>query len=158
VFEKTVLAVRLLLGIQYVLSGMNYWIKMLPFPNVYDPPPDVWKHEIMRTMMESGWMMDGTKAIEFITGLALLLNIFAPLMLIVSFPIALVTFMVDALILDDIFGWMTGSVSGGLAVAKIMDMIFFGGCMLAMQAYLMLAYLPRHYRPIFAVKAQAALP
>ena len=78
-YEASVLAIRYLLGVQYLLSGLNWWIKMLPFPNIWDPPAPM-KHAVANAMIDSGWMYHLAKIIEVATGLALVTNQFVPLM------------------------------------------------------------------------------
>ena len=150
---KLVGLVRLLLGTQYVLSGLNWWVKILPFPSVSDPPAPTYKHEIVGAMIHSGWMFGATKVVELATGIALLLNIFVPLMLVVSFPVALTTFILDALIFSTLSGWIMGQVSTAVALDKLWDAYFLGGMLIAMQAYLMFAYFDR-YRPMLAFRAR----
>ena len=150
-FGKTAVLIRYLLGVQYVLSGFNWWVKVLPFPSLSDPPAPAYKHEIVGAMIHSGWMFGATKAIEFITGAALLANIFVPLMLVVSFPVAFITFILDALIFTSVSGWLMGTVTNEVMLAKVWDAYFLGGMLIVMQAYLMFAYL-EHYRPMLAAR------
>ncbi len=155
--KKFVVTVRLLLGAQYFLSGLNWWVKILPFPSMSDPRTGPYKYEIARVMIETGWMFGLTKMIELATGLSLLLNVFAPLMLVASMSVAVTTFLMDAFIWQYISGWFVGTVTTELVVAKILDAIFFGGVVLAMQVYLMIAYLP-YYKPMLVLKAEVREP
>ena len=150
--NRSVTIVRLLLSVQYLLSGFNWWVKILPFPSVNDPPAPFYKSPIMPAMIEMGWMMPLVKSIEIATGLALLFDLFVPLMLVVSFPVAFMTFLLDAFILQYVWGWLTGSVSSAVMIAHVLDMVYFGGVVVLMQGYLMLAYLPKHYVGLFARK------
>lgn len=151
--QRSVVAVRWLLGVQCLLSGLNWWFKILPFPNIFDPPGMPVKSAIVHTMIESGWMFDAAKAIEVALGLALILNRFVPLMLVVSMPVILMTFLLDAWIFDALFGWLRGEVPFTIFFAKFLDMVFFGGCVLVMQIFLMLAYLDL-YRPMLAYRTR----
>jgi hypothetical protein len=146
-------AVRWLLGIQCLLSGLNWWYKVLPFPNMFDPPGMPVKSEIVGVMIHSGWMFTAAKAIELALGLALLFNRFVPLMLVVAFPVLLMTFMLDALIGSTVMGWLGGNVPIQHLWAKLLDATFFGGAVIVMQVFLMLAYFD-HYRPMLAFKAR----
>lgn len=139
--RRIIVAVHWLLGLQYLMSGLNWWFKILPFPNMFDPPSGPSKSAVVDAMVASGWMFTCAKSVEFLTALSLLSRRWVPLMLVVSFPVALITFLMDARILPDLMGWLGGSVSGARLWAHVLDMIFFGGCVLAMQGYLMLAYI-----------------
>jgi len=146
-------AVHWLLGVQYLLGGLNWWIKIFPFPNYFDVPHGPGKHAVLDAMIATGWMFMSAKIIELLTGISLLVRRYVPLMLVVSFPVAITTFLIDAMILGDLFRWLGGSVSGAVMGAKFLDMVFFGGAVLAMQGYLMLAYF-EHYRPMMPARAQ----
>jgi hypothetical protein len=154
---KAVTVVRYLLGAQYVMSGLNWWVKLLPFPSLSDPPAPSYKHEILGAMIHSGWMFGASKAIELTTGLALLLNLFVPLMLVVSFPIALATFILDALIFSTVAAWLMGAATTGLLMDKLWDAYFLGGMLFVMQVYLMFAYI-EHYRPMLAMRGRKGAP
>jgi len=149
--DRLVLWVRILLGLQYVMSGLNWWYKIFPFPSLSDGLNFPQKHAVITAIIQTGWMFDLSKAIELATGLALLANVFVPLMLVVSFTIALVTFAVDAWIFPTIGLWLAGQTAFANVVAKVLDLIFFGGCVLAMQAYLMFA-LFHYYRPMLVAR------
>lgn len=147
-----VIAVLVLLGVQYVLGGLNWWVKLFPFPNFFDEPAGPGKHAVLDAMIATGWMFTAAKIVELLTGLALLARRFVPLMLVMSFPVALTTFVIDALIAGDFMAWLAGEVSGAFMWSRVMDLIFFGGAVLAMQAYLMLAWFP-YLRPLLEPRA-----
>jgi hypothetical protein len=156
-FPHSVTAARLLLAVQYLMNGGNWWIKMLPFPNIGDPHSGPTKHPVIFAMIDTGWMFQLAKATELLTGVALLFNVFVPLMLVVSMPVAITTFLIDAFIFDSIVGWFAGTVTTHVVAAKVLDLIFFGGVVLAMQAYLMFAYLDC-YRPMLALRPKPRCP
>jgi len=155
--RQLITGVRLLLGLQYLLGGLNWWYKILPFPNMNDPASAASKHAVLLAMIQTGWMFQAAKLIELTTGLALLFNRFIPVMLVVSFPVALSTFILDALIWQYIVGFFAGTVSFALLWSKLLDLIFFGGCVMVMQGFLMIAYF-QHYRPMLAARAEAKTP
>lgn len=145
-----VVAVRWLLGIQSLASGINWWLKILPFPNIAEPITGPVKHEILRTMTESGWMFGTAKALEILLGLALIFNRHAVLMLVASFPIMLMTFLLDLFpFLGNLAPFASGQLPGAALWASFLDMLFFGAGVFVMQAYLMTEYFD-HYRPMFA--------
>lgn len=147
--------VRWLLGVQCLLSGINWWFKILPFPNMFDPPDMPVKAEIVRAMLNSGWMFTAAKVIEVALGISLLTSRFVPLMLVASFPVIFMTFMLDANFLPAFAGWLTGSAPFQPFAAKFLDMVYFGGACLVMQLYLMLCYFDC-YRPMLAFKVTPA--
>ncbi len=156
--ERAIIAVRWILGVQCVLSGMNWWIKILPFPNLFEPLILPMKSEIVATMIKSGWMFTAAKAIEVTLGLSLLFNRFAVLMLVVAFPVLMMTFMLDAIP----FGlavpkWLAGEMSGRNLWAAFLDMLFFGGAVFVMQSYLMLEWI-RHYLAMFVRHPDDTVP
>lgn len=155
--RRMVVAVHVLLGVQYLLGGLNWWFKIFPFPSYLDVPTGPGKHAVLDAMIATGWMFASAKIIELLAGLALLFRRYVPLMLIVSFPVAIATFFIDAMILGDAIRWLNGEVSGAFFLSKIVDMIFFGGAVLAMQVYLMLAYF-KCYAPMLVAKAEVQFP
>ena len=150
-------AVRWLLGIQCLLSGLNWWFKVLPFPNLFDPPGMPVKSAIVGVMIQSGWMFTAAKAIEVLLGLSLVFNRFVPLMLVVSFPVIFMTFILDALIGPTVLAWLQGTAPIQHVGAKLLDATFFGGAVIVMQVYLMLTPFDA-YRPLFAPKAAPSWP
>lgn len=144
-------AVRWLLGIQCLLSGLNWWFKILPFPNLFDPPGMPVKSAIVGVMIQSGWMFSMAKAVEILLGLALIFNRYVPLMLVVSFPVLFMTFILDALIGPTIMAWLQGAAPIQHVWAKLLDATFFGGAVIVMQGYLMLAYFDA-YRPMLQAR------
>lgn len=156
-YLQSVTAVRLVLAVSYLLNGINWWVKILPFPNLFDDPHAPQKQEVVRAMIETGWMFGMAKSVELLTGLALLFNVWVPLMLVASMPVAVLTFLMDAMILGVIWRWLHGAVTFHVMFANVLDMIFFGGVVLAMQGYLMFAYLD-HYRPMLALRGRPAAP
>jgi hypothetical protein len=156
-YKPSVLAVRYLLGVQYLISGLGWWFKILPFPSLSDGAAFVHKHAAARAMIETGWMYDLAKLIEVLTGLSLVFNLYAPLMLVVSMSVALTTFMLDAWIGQSFLAWLSGRGTFGVFRAKFLDMAYFGGAVLLMQGYLMFAYL-HHYRPMLSRRATVEIP
>lgn len=156
-YAKSIVAVRWLLGLQYLLSGMNWWYKMLPYPNIYDDPSKPLKYKLAEAMVASGWMFHLAKSIEVATALSLLSNRFVPLMLAASMSVAVTTFIQDAWNYEPFVNWLAGTASFKAAYTYLLDAIFFGGAVLIMQGYLMFGYLP-FYKPMLAAKCDAQPP
>jgi len=151
-------AVRWLLGIQSLMSGINWWIKILPFPNINEPIQGPVKHEILRVLVESGWMFSTAKVLEILLALALLFNRYAVLMLVLSFPVILMTFLLDLFpFLANLGPFLAGELSGAALWASFLDMLFFGAGVFVMQAYLMSEYF-EDYRRLFVVRPEGTTP
>lgn len=165
-YNQLITGTRILLGLQLFLGGLNWWFKIFPFPSMLDPvvaySPDLpQKVEVGRMMISTGWMFTLAKLIEISTGIALLSNRLVPLMLTASISVTFSTFMVDAQIIGYVAGWFNGDVDSNILIKKILDMIFFGGAVLWMHIFLLIAYF--HYLvPLFTFRTavdpeQAAL-
>lgn len=150
--DFAVRAMRWLLGVQSLLSGINWFYQILPFPNMHVEITGPVKHEILNTMINSGWMFTSAKVLEILLGLALIFNRHAVLMLVVSFPIILMTFLLDLFpFLGNIGPFLAGDVSGPAMWASFLDMLFFGAGVFVMQAYLMSEYFD-DYRGLFVAQ------
>ena len=156
-YVPTVKAVRYLLGAQYLVGGLGWWIKMFPFPSIWDGADFPQKHAVATEMIATGWMYHAAKAIEVLTGLALISDVFVPLMLVVSMPVAVTTFFLDFWIWHSVWDWFAGRTPFAVVRAKFLDMVYFGGCVLAMQGYLMFSYL-HLYRPMLRRKSTPEMP
>lgn len=144
--------VAILLGVQSLGSGINWWVKILPFPNIHESIDGPTKHEILRVMVESGWMFTTAKAIEILLGLALIFNRHVVLALVLSFPVMLMTFLLDFFpFARNLAPFLTGELPFATFWASFLDMLFFGAGVFVMQAYLMSEYFA-DYRPLFSVK------
>jgi hypothetical protein len=149
--DSMVLAGRLLLGSFYLISGLNWFFGYLPLPSMHMPLDTQLKHQIIMEMIKTGWMFQFAKTAEIAAGLALLTNRFVPGMLALSAPVAFITFMLDAMILDDVLGWFAGSLSTAQLSASLYDMVVGGLCVLLLHVWLMLCYFDA-YRPMLVWK------
>lgn len=136
-FEKLVHAVRLLFGLNFLLNGINWWWKILPYPTIGDPPGGP---AFVQAMIDTGFLFDGIKAVEVLTGVAILANRFVPLALAVAFPVTVAAWAVDIGLL------------GHSLRAQVM-----GWAVLSMNGFLMLAYLDA-YGPMLLSKAAPRAP
>lgn len=138
--EKMAVAARLLMGIIYTLNGLNWWFKIItPYPSISDfahmaPPPDV-----VGAMIENGIMFHMVKGIELLTGIALLLNLLTPLMLVAVLPITISVFIVDVFFVAHLRGMVMGAGS------------------LALNLYLLLVHL-ESYRSMLVLRAADGAP
>lgn len=93
--QKIFLAARLLLGLIFVVFGLNFFLHFIPMP----PPGPQEAQDFLGALFKVGYMFPIIKVLEIVFGLALLAGIFVPLALIVLAPIvvniALVHFILD---------------------------------------------------------------
>lgn len=129
--------IRILLGLVYLLNGTNWFFKIItPYPSMSDfvdylPPPD-----IVGAMIENGMMFHLAKAIEVVTGLALLSNRLVPLALVVAMTVTVPVFLVDVF-------------SHSFRVRAFL----MGSGSLVLNCTLLAAFY-HHYRPMMAWQAQ----
>ena len=116
-------ATRLLLGFQFLINGISWWWKILPYPSIWDHSALSYTPPFVQAMIDTGYMFDLIKGIEIVTGLALLANRWVPLALVVMFPVTVAAWSVDFFL-----------ISGSLR-AQVM-----GWSALAANAFLLLAY------------------
>jgi len=134
--DRLVTFVRLLMGVIYVINGVNWWFKLItPYPSLSDfatmaPPPDV-----VGAMIENGVMFHMVKALELLTGIALLTNFMVPLVLVAVLPVTISVFIVDVFFIAHLRGFVMGAGS------------------LVLNVYLLLAYL-EHYRGMLAIRGR----
>lgn len=129
--------VRLLMGMVFLVNGLNWWFKLIvPYPSQSDfvdflPPPDV-----VGAMIENGVLFVLVKAAELAVGIALLANRFVPLAAVAALPITLPVFVIDVFFIahlrGQVMGWGT----------------------LILNLYMLLASLG-HYHGMMAVRMEA---
>lgn len=133
--DKLTTLIRLLLGTVYFLNGLNWFFKIItPYPSFTDfidfmPPPD-----IVGALIDHGIMFHLAKAVEVITGIALLANRFVPLSLVVSMTVTVPVFIVDVYKPE----WRLRA-------------FLMGSGSLVMNIYLLIAFYD-HYRPMLTWK------
>lgn len=119
--------VRILLGLIYFVFGLNFFFQFLG-----TPPPVSGPAEAFSTgLFLSGYFIPFLKSIEVVAGLALLMNRFVPLTLVILMPITVNIFLFHLFLTDN-------------AVLSI--------AMLAMQFYLAWVY-REYYSPLFEQRA-----
>ncbi|HYX47211.1 MAG TPA: hypothetical protein VE820_10380 [Sphingomicrobium sp.] len=132
-FGKLVHVVRLLFGLNFLLNGINWWWKILPYPTIGDPPAGP---AFVQAMIDTGFLFGAIKIVEVVTGVAVLANRFVPLALAVAFPVTVAAWAVDV------------GVLGHSLRAQVM-----GWAVLSMNGFLMLAYFEA-YRSMIALRAR----
>jgi len=137
--ERLTTLIRLLLGTVYLVNGVNWFFKIItPYPSISDfieymPPPD-----IVGALIDQGILFHLAKAIEVVTGLALLSNRFVPLGLVVSMTVTVPVFITDVFKPE----WRLRA-------------FLMGSGSLVMNVYLLLAYYD-YYRSMLAFRSVAS--
>lgn len=151
-FRTMVLTARLLLGVFYLVGGFNWFFGYMPLPSMHSPPDAPIRHDVIREMIQTGWMFQGAKVLEIVFGLSLIFNRGVPLMLVVAMPVGVGVFLLDAFILDDIWGWLRGVVTTDDMLAAIYQMVIGGLCVFLIHLWLVWCYMD-YYRPMLVWKA-----
>ncbi len=132
-FAKLVHLVRLLFGLNFLLNGINWWWKILPYPTIGDPPGGP---PFIQAMIDTGFLFGGIKVVEVVTGAAILANRIVPFSLALAFPVTIAAWAVDVGLL------------GHSLRAQVM-----GWAVLSMNGFLLLAYVDT-YRPMLSARAE----
>jgi uncharacterized membrane protein YhaH (DUF805 family)/uncharacterized membrane protein YphA (DoxX/SURF4 family) len=121
--------VRLWYAAWMIPAGLEHFVHIFPQPGYYTTRPLA--HEMLFALLDSH-LFDVVKGVELITGIAVLLGLFTPLMLLVCMPVAICVFWWDA----PLSAWNYGSVmAGGRVLASdILLCVAFFGCYRAMFA------------------------
>jgi uncharacterized membrane protein YhaH (DUF805 family)/uncharacterized membrane protein YphA (DoxX/SURF4 family) len=119
--------VRLWYAAWMIPAGLEHFIHIFPQPGYYTTRPLA--HEMLFALLHSH-LFDVVKGVELITGVAVLLGFFTPLMLLVCMPVAFCVFWWDA----PLSIWNYGSVlAGGRVLASdVLLCVAFFGCYRAM--------------------------
>jgi hypothetical protein len=153
--NRMVLAARLVLGVFYLVSGLNWFFGFLPLPHMHMPADFPIKHVVVAEMIRTGWMFQFAKVVEIAFGLSLIFNRAVPAMLLVALPVGFMTFMLDALVLDDIWRWFQGGERSAELGAALYDMVVGGLCVLLVHLWLVWCYLD-YYRPMLVWRSSPA--
>jgi hypothetical protein len=127
-------ALRCLLGLDFLLNGINFFHPFLPIT----VPASVPARALMHGMVESG-LFNIVKVVEIAGGLTLLSNRLVPLALLVLAPLTVVICYVDCFLVSTPEGFL------------------FGGTTTVLLVLMLAAYL-RHYLGVLAFRAGPSLP
>ena len=121
--------VRLWYAAWMIPAGLEHFIHIFPQPGYNTTRPLA--HEMLFALLHSH-MFDVVKGVELLTGIAVLLGFFTPVMLLVCMPVAICVFWWDA----PLSMWNYGSVlAGGRVLASdVLLCVAFVGCYRAMFA------------------------
>jgi hypothetical protein len=97
------------MGFIFLVNGLNWWWKILPYPSLHDPalaktPP------FIQAMIDTGFMFDVVRVLEVAVGIALLADAWTVLALLVAFPISAAIWTVDLFLISgnlraQVMGW-----------------------------------------------------
>jgi len=110
--KKIQLTIRVLLGLMLVVFGLNKFLNFMPMP----PMPEA-AGEFMGALAKSGYIMPLVAIVEILAGILILINKFAPLVLVILFPVLLNAFLFHLFL--DVAG------IGGALVAISMNIFLF---------------------------------
>jgi putative oxidoreductase len=134
VIAKLAVLVRYLFGFNFLINGITWWWKIMPYPTRHDPP-NIHTPQFVQAMIDTGFLFDGIKVVEVVAGVALLANLYVPLALVVAFPVTVAAWAVDV----------------GLLGSSVRAQVL-GWSVLLMNTFLMLAYIDS-YSPLLRVRA-----
>lgn len=122
--------VRLWYAAWMIPAGLEHFVHIFPQPGYFTTRPLA--HEMLFALLDSH-LFDAVKAVELLTGIAVLLGFFTPVMLLACMPVAFCVFWWDA----PLSMWNQGSVlAGGRVLASdILLCVAFVGCYRTMFAW-----------------------
>lgn len=127
----TVVSARILLGLIFLVFGLNFFLQFLPTP----PQTGGAAEGFTTGLFLSGYFFPFLKAIEIVLGIALLIGAFVPLALVILMPISINILLFHVFLTDTV----------------VMSVVI-----LALHLYLAWAYRD-YYKPLLKPKALASI-
>lgn len=101
--KTTVLVSRLVLGFLYLVFGLDYFLRFIP----YQPPQHPGAAGLFKAgLVAAGYFYPMQKVIQIAGGLSLLSNWYAPFSAVVLFPISVNVFLFHTVLVPS--GWLMG--------------------------------------------------
>ena len=100
--KNAILIFRILLGILYLVFGLDYFLHFIPYQPMHTGKAAALKDGLMGT----GYIYPMMKSIQIIGGISLLINRYAPFFAVVLFPISLNVFLFHTILVPS--GWLMG--------------------------------------------------
>jgi uncharacterized membrane protein YphA (DoxX/SURF4 family) len=89
----------------FLAHGLNYWLGFFPQPHGSSPI----SHELITALIDSG-LFTVVKAVEVLTGIMMLLDLFVPLAIVMAVPVALSIAHLNFVENDDLFSKVTAVI------------------------------------------------
>lgn len=102
--KTTVLISRLLLGFLYLVFGLDYFLRFIPYQPLHTGAPGA----LIAGLKGTGYFYPMIKSIQILGGLSLLLNRYAPFFAVVLFPISLNVLLFHTILVPS--GWLMGGL------------------------------------------------
>src|SRR6476620_10294155 len=100
--KKATIISRILLGFIYLVFGLDYFLHFIP----YEPHPTGRLAAFKAGLMGVGYFYPMIKSIQIVSGIALLINQYAPFFAVVLFPISVNVFLYHTILVPS--GWLLG--------------------------------------------------
>jgi uncharacterized membrane protein YphA (DoxX/SURF4 family) len=138
-YLKLINVIRILLGAQLVINGLNWWVKLIDaYPSISDFTGGMSRpgtSMFMQGMIDTHVIFHAVKAVELISGVLLLANVMVPFALVFGYAVCIVAGMVDVFLSTKLRAFIMGTG------------IFFN------TSYLMLAHFS-YYRSMLTVRTK----
>jgi hypothetical protein len=126
---KLATAVRLVLGVEFLVNGLNWWVKLIdPYPSLSDfahhtlPVGSDAAHNLVPALIGAG-LFHLVKGLELTAGVALLTNLWVPTALVLVAPVTVNVFVVDVFLNNHLRGRLMGS--GALLMSVFLMLAYF---------------------------------
>ena len=100
--KKATIISRILLGFIYLVFGLDYFLHFIP----YEPHHTGRVAAFKAGLMGVGYFYPMIKSIQIVSGVALLINQYAPFFAVVLFPISVNVFLYHTILVPS--GWLMG--------------------------------------------------
>ena len=100
--KKATIISRILLGFIYLVFGLDYFLHFIP----YEPHHTGRVAAFKAGLMGVGYFYPMIKSIQIVSGIALLINQYAPFFAVVLFPISVNVFLYHTILVPS--GWLMG--------------------------------------------------
>ena len=100
--KKATIISRILLGFIYLFFGLDYFLHFIP----YEPHHTGRVAAFKAGLMGVGYFYPMIKSIQIVSGIALLINQYAPFFAVVLFPISVNVFLYHTILVPS--GWLMG--------------------------------------------------
>ena len=100
--KTTTIVLRILLGLIYLIFGLDYFLHFIPYQPKHVGAPAALKYGLMAT----GYIYPMMKSMQIAGGISLIINRYAPFSAVMLFPISLNVFLFHTVLVPS--GWFMG--------------------------------------------------